>query len=66
MIVYFHDFQLNTKLLADYFKNQPGFIHPKTSDGVLFSAIAYKSAHIEGRGRYKAQKQVWMLSSSRI
>ena len=34
------------------FKSKPGFIHPKTLDGVYFAPATYKSSHIEGRGRY--------------
>ena len=34
------------------FKSQPGFIHPQTLDGVYFAPMIFKSAHIEGRGRY--------------
>ena len=34
------------------FKSQPGFIHPQTLDGVYFAPTIFKSAHIEGRGRY--------------
>ena len=34
------------------FKSKPGFIHPKTLDGVYFAPAIYKSSHIEGRGRY--------------
>ena len=34
------------------FKSQPGFVHPKTLDGVYFAPAIFKSAYIEGRGRY--------------
>ena len=34
------------------FKSQPGFIQPRTLDGIYFGPTIFKSAHIEGRGRY--------------
>lgn len=35
------------------FKSQPGFIQPRTLDGIYFGPTIFKSAHIEGRGRYQ-------------
>ena len=34
------------------FKTKKGFSHPETIDGVKFAPYGWKSAHIEGRGRY--------------
>ena len=34
------------------FKTKKGFSHPETIDGVKFAPYGWKSAYVEGRGRY--------------
>lgn len=48
-----HSSELHGKMIYANFKSQPGFVHPKTLDGVFFAPLIYKSTLIEGRGRYK-------------
>ena len=44
------------------YKTKKGFKHPQTIDGVQFAPYGWKSAHIEGRGKYyDPETGLWRL-----